>query len=426
MSNIKIKISEIMSNNIGLYNNENHILRISKELRQKLNVEIGQQFQLNSIKNNPVILQIGSAFKADKEQDSGVCYVTKSVFDVINVENTNNCKVEPVKGITLGCDPEFFLVDKDSKKILRAEAFFKKWGEIGYDGLLAEFRPKPALTPQELTNNIYDLIKNTREILNLNNIYDPSKIIMFASSCHDVGLPKSLLTGLPTQATAGFHLHFGLPKSILGHSPNIMSLMFKIVKMMDYYVGLPSIMLETEKDARRRSNTQVNYGKPSDFRLDNRTLEYRVPGGSMLRHPILTKGLISLGITVIEDIVSRIKLQTNNFKQLYWMEQDNRLKELYPNILNTTDMFSLMCSPDSNTIKTYFDNIYLDIQNMIGFEERKAELNDFFYHIANDIQYNNNLEKNWENFYEQGTNIHQSRNEDTTNSPTSKLLEIKS
>ena len=408
MNNIKIKISEIMNNNIRLYNNENHILRIPRELRQKLNVEIGQQFQLNSIKNKPVILQVGPAFKNDKEQDNGVCYVTRSVFNNINIENTDDHKVKIVRGITLGCDPEFFLVDKNSKKILRAETFFKKWGEIGYDGILAEFRPKPALTPQELTNNIYNLIKNTRKILDLNNIYEPSEIMMFASSCHDVGLPKSLLTGLSTQATAGFHLHFGLPKSILGHTPNIMALMFKIVKIMDYYVGLPSIMLETEKDARRRSNTQINYGKPSDFRLDNKTLEYRVPGGSMLKHPSLTRGLIALGITVIEDIVSKIKIQTNNFKQLYWMEQDNRLKELYPNILDTTDMFSLMCSPNLDTVMTYFDNIYTDVQNMIGFKEKQVELDDFFYHIAHNIQYNNNLEKNWENFYEQSTNICQS------------------
>ena len=405
MSNIRIKISNSMTENIGVYDNENRMLRISKELRQNLDLELGQKFTLNSIHNAPVILQVGAIFKNDKIQDDGVCYVTESIFNEINIENTESYKVVAVKGITLGCDPEFFLIDSKSKKILRANAFFKKWGEVGCDGILAELRPKPSTSVDGLTDNIYKLICDTRKILNLSNIYDPSEIIMYAASSYSTGLPKSLITGMPTQATAGFHLHFGLPKYILGKTPGIMSLMFKIVKAMDYYIGLPSIMLETNSDAKRRSNTQVNYGKPSDFRLDYRTLEYRVPGGSMLRHPILTKGLIALGATVVEDIVSKVKFQTNGFKQLYWMQQNEKLKELYPNVLETEEMFSLICSPSTITAKKYLDRIYVDIQSMSGFDERKEDLDNFFYHIKTNIQYDNNIEHNWRNFYGQQQNI---------------------
>ena len=241
---------------------------------------------------------------------------------------------------------------------------------------------------------------------------------MFAASCHGVGLPKSMLTGSTTYATAGFHLHFGLPNPVLGHTPNVMSLMFKVVRVMDYYIGLPSAMLETSKDAKRRSNSQLSYGKPSDFRLDSRTLEYRVPGGNMLKHPILTMGLIALGVTVTEDILSKVKLQTNDFKQLYWMDQDKRIKELYPNILDTCDMFSLMCSPDSKILRNYLDNIYKDVQNMIGFQERRSELEALFNHIESNTQYNNNLEVNWRNFYggQEIIDIHQSQDERAINS----------
>ncbi len=139
----------------------------------------------------------------------------------------------------------------------------------------------------------------------------------------------------------------------------------------------------------------------------------------MLRHPILTQGLIALGATVVEDIVSKIKMYTNGFKQLYWMHNDERLKEIYPNILTTREMYTLMCSPDASAAKGYLDTIYNDVSNMIGFNERKNELNAFFHHIDANIQYNNNIETNWRNFYEQGIGVYQSPNEDTTNSARS-------
>jgi len=417
MNNIRIKISETMAEHFGVYGNENSMLRVPTDLRNNLGLEIGQQFTLTSITNDPVVLTVGAAFKNDAEQDGGVCYVTKSIFNMVNLETTEHHSISQVKGITLGCDPEFFLIDSDNHKILRANAFFKKWGEIGHDGILAELRPNPSLTAKGLTDNIYALLCSARDIVNVSPAYDPTKVIMHAASSYKTGLPT--VPGANACATAGFHLHFGLPKDILGRNPDIMSLMFRIVRAMDYFVGLPAIMLEEHEDYKRRANIQVNYGKPNDFRLDFRTLEYRVPGGSMLRHPILTQGLIALGATVAEDIVSKIKMYTNGFKQLYWMHNDERLKEIYPNILTTREMYTLMCSPDASAAKGYLDTIYNDVSNMIGFNERKNELNAFFHHIDANIQYNNNIETNWRNFYEQGIGVYQSPNEDTTNSARS-------
>jgi len=418
MNNIRIKVSPIMTNHLGMYGNENGMLRISAELRQNLGLEVGQQFTLNSINDTVVVLTIGSAFKKDAEQDGGVCYVTQIIFDQVNLENIDQYSIFQVKGITLGCDPEFFLIDRDTHKLLDAQTFFKKWGEVGCDGVLAELRPNPSLSAEGLTNNIYDLIKTTREILNLTQSHDPNRITMHAASSYSNGTPIILSIGNTGCVTAGFHLHFGLPKDILGHKPDIMTLMFKIVRAMDYFVGLPAIMLESNDESKRRSNTQVSYGKPSDFRLDFRTLEYRVPGGSLLRHPVLTRGLIALGATVTEDIVSKINMYTNGFKQLYWMKSDERIKEIYPNILNTREIYPLMCTPCNDMAKTHLDNIYNDISNMVGFKEREEELNTFFHHIRADIKYTNNIEDNWRNFYEQGTEVQQPPNERTAYSTT--------
>jgi len=413
MNNIRIKISQIMTDHLGMYCNENGMIRISTELRQNLGLEVGQQFSLNSVNNIPVVLTVGSAFKNDAEQDSGVCYVTSSIFNKINLENINEYSMFKISNITLGCDPEFFLIDSDTRKLLSAQTFFKKWGEIGCDGILAELRPNPSLTAKGLTDNIYDLICTTRNILNLTTNYDPNKITMYAASSYETGMPAIPSIGNTGCATAGFHLHFGLPKNILGRKPDIVALMFKIVRVMDYFIGLPAIMLEDANESKRRSNTQVSYGKPSDFRLDFRTLEYRVPGGSLLRHPILTKGLIALGATVTEDIISKINLYTNKFKQLYWMKDNERIKEIYPNILSIKEMYPLMCTPCNDMAKTYLNRIYTDVSNMIGFNERKDEINAFFHHIQANIKYTNNIEDNWRNFYEQGTRVHQPPNENT-------------
>jgi len=420
MNNIRIKVSHAMTDHLGMYGNENGMLRIPAELRQNLGLENGHQFTLNSINNTKVVLTIGSAFKKDAEQDGGVCYVTKSVFDQVNLETTDQHNITQIKGITLGCDPEFFLIDRETRKLLSAQTFFKKWGEIGCDGVLAELRPSPSLTARGLTDNIYELILSTREILKLTQAYDPTKIIMHASSSYSNGMPAIPSIGATGYATAGFHLHFGLPKDILGRKPDIMTLMFRIVRAMDYFVGLPAIMLECDDESKRRSNTQVAYGKPSDFRLDSRTLEYRVPGGSLLRHPILTNGLIALGATVTEDIVSKVNMYTNGFKQLYWMQNDERIKEIYPNMLSTKDMYPLMCTPCNEMAKTHLDNIYNDVSNMIGFAERKEEIDAFFHHIQANIKYNNNIEDNWRNFYEQqGVRVHQPPNAVTAYSSAS-------
>jgi len=394
MFNIKIKISNCMSECSGMYTNENQMLRIPKLLRDNLGIEVGQYLGIKSVTNEQAMLKIGTAYKEDADSDSEICYVTKAMFDSINIEGTENYRLESVNTITLGCDPEFFLIDKFNKKVLRAYLFFnRKYGEIGSDGILAEIRPKPSQTPEGLTDNIYNLICNTREILNHNTLYDPNRIVMHAASGYQA-------------ATAGFHLHFGLPKSILGKKPNTEALIKQIVKVMDYYVGLPSIMTESEGDSNRRSNMNVGYGKPGDFRLDDRTLEYRVAGGSMLRHPVLTKGLIALGATVVQDIVSRIKLCTNGFRQLYWAQSDERFKELYPRILNSMDVYRLICCPSSIGARHHLDNIQQGVQNMIGYEERRASIEALFNSIRNNMQYDNNIELNWRTVYGQPYQFH--------------------
>lgn len=392
MYNIRIKTSNIMTNHLGNYENENRTIRIPKVLRENLKVELEQQITINTTNNEALILKVASCYKNDSEEDNNICYVTKQIFELINIENTKAHEVSIVENITLGCDPEFFLIDNKTKHILKAHMFFNKWGEVGCDNILAELRPKPALTTDELTNNIFNLFCTARNILDINTVYDSSRISMLAMSSYKA-------------ATAGFHLHFGLPKNILGNNPNKINIMNQVVKVMDFYVGLPASMIEGSNDAHRRTNIFTNYGKPRDFRLDNKTLEYRVPGGHMLKHPTLTKGLIALGAIVVEDIISKIKHYTNNFKHLYWAEKDELFKEFYPNTPDIPNIFRLLCATDTYESKKHLDLIYSHIQNMISFNKEKKNIDTFFNHIYKNVQYTNDIEHNWRTFDEQNTEL---------------------
>jgi len=401
--NIKIKISDVMTQDSVSAVNEDKMLRVSQRLRFKLGIEVGKYLSFDTVNGESITLQIAPAFKEDCGEDDCICYVTERVFKFINVENTNKYNVTAVKGITLGCDPELFLVDKYTGRSLRAHMFLKKWGEVGHDGILAEIRPKPSTSEDTITKTMYGLINKLRYLLNHNKIsYDAERIMLYGASSYD-------------HATAGFHLHYGLPRAILGRKPDNLLLMNQVVRAMDYYVGIPSIILEGVVDSKRRSDLFVSYGKPSDFRLDDRTLEYRVPGGNMLRHPVLSRGLIALGAVVMEDIISKIKTTTNDFKHLYWMQRDERLKEIYPKLLPSNGMYETICTSSVDKARSHLPGIFDDVSNMAGFKEREESVTSLFSAINNNKQFSNDIEFNWRSFYEQQVGVCESSSAATFN-----------
>lgn len=74
----------------------------------------------------------------------------------------------------------------------------------------------------------------------------------------------------------GFHIHIGFP---VEEGENQFKLAANIIKAMDVYLGLPSIIIDTDGDRRRI------YGNAGDFRFrrikDIAIVEYRTLGGAM-------------------------------------------------------------------------------------------------------------------------------------------------
>jgi ribonuclease HIII len=139
----------------------------------------------------------------------------------------------------------------------------------------------------------------------------------------------------------------------------------------------------------------VNYGKPSDFRVDNRTMEYRVVGGNLLRHPTLTLGIITVGAIVVQDIVDKFNSLTHGFKDLHWAMNDRRLLDVYPNITNTINTYNLICSPTDYNARSVLGNIIEDIRLMSKYKENMQQTENFFTSLVENYQYSNNIEENW-------------------------------
>ena len=354
---------------------EDQSVRVPRDLRDLLDVEVGQFMSFRTLDDRILSLQIMPAFEEDLFQDSTVAYVTPATHALL-VKEDNSAELKIVEGITLGCDPEFFLVATNGD-IVHPGRFFRKYHQLGYDGMLAEIRPLPALDEYGLTDNIGNLLAEADQKMRQKGFRD---IRMLAAS-HYKGL------------TAGFHLHFGLPAEVLGVEEIKKRVLSQIVRALDYYVAIPGVIHEGIKDSQRRCAAFLPYGKVGDFRMDHRTLEYRVAGGALLKHPVLTRGLIALGATVVEDAISRIKHCTNDFQNLENMSELSHLQDLYPNVPTAYRLYQLCCVPDSHAAKDELDIIVEDVSTMVGFNKRRTSVLEFFDALEHD--FSPCLRSNW-------------------------------
>lgn len=386
-----IKVSDLMNERGKTFDSlENRLVRVPQELRDRSNLREGEFINLRTKEGKVVTLKVSLAYVQDAEADPLSAYVSKEIFDLLYLEEYEKKyeqNIEVIDNITLGCDPEFFLVDKTDGKTVPAYRLFRKFGQVGHDGIMMEIRPLPSTNEFVVADNIFRLIKKARNMIDTNNKIDSENIIMKAASYHN-------------GSSAGFHLHFGLPYRILGRGASVKgNFQRQIVRALDYYVGIPSVMPEGQEDYMRRTAHHITYGKPGEMRIDNRTLEYRVPGGSLMRHPILTVGILGLGAMVIEDVVSRTKVGTEAFSDLSAVSTPEGLKQIYPNIPDVFEMIKIVCSKDLTLARKHIDVIMHDISQMVGYEKRKNSIRLFFKSICENTRFGYDIEKNWNDYY---------------------------
>jgi hypothetical protein len=395
---ILLTVSETMNERSKSDPDEHRVIRMPKEFRDNFMFSLHDYVSLRGADGKIIALRILPAYKEDAETDSSSAYLTSNIFAATKIvgkelANKKIQNVELVQGITLGCDPELFLVDAKGN-IIYANRFFRRFSNVGYDGPMMEFRPMPSTREEGVTNNLFSLIVQARNHLNtfagvkvINSIPipQPSSIRMVAASSY-------------RSVAAGFHLHFGLPQQLLGGQYITKLLARQIVKALDFYVGIPAIIPEGGEDFFRRTFVGSAYGKPGNFILDNRTLEYRLPGGTLMRHPILAKGILGLGAAVIEDVVSRVKKATENYSFLESMLPDKSLSIIYPNIPPPTEIYQTIVSPNIVPAEAKLDIIINDVRQMIGYRARAHAIEEYFKHVK--TKFSSDVESNWRNHYE--------------------------
>lgn len=359
---------------------ERRLIRAPREFRELTEIYLGDFLDMKTTDGGMISLAVDRAYEGDIKMDPLSAYVTSEVFKMLFGSGADGYEVDLVEGITLGCDPELILVSRKDAEIIEATHFFNKWGAVGYDGLLMELRPLPSTSEEVVVNNLFGLIQQARGVIDKNKRHRDIKIMMTAVSSYK-------------KISAGFHLHYGLPSEILGQNKRFMA--NQVVKALDYYVGIPSMLPEGSDDSYRRTVPYLEYGKPGNYRIDHRTLEYRVPGAALMKHPVLARGIMSLGAVVIEDIVSRVRHCTDGFAELKNVSTDGDIRELYPNIPPVMQLFAAICNVSIDPAMSHFKNIKADVEKMVGYDRRSSSIKEYFKCIDSGVTFSPDVEENW-------------------------------
>lgn len=383
---VRVKISSIMSApETPLGTNEDRYIRLPREMREELRVKPGQFLSLEGINGSVVNLQVHRSYLEDAFEDVEAAYVSRFTYQHLEVKKIST--VKPHDDILLGCDPEFFIVNRRNGATISASHFFPHNRDVGSDCGLAELRPRPAYTEKELVHNINQLLKQANQKIQDRYMWRKEPIEMVAASNWN-------------NASAGFHVHYGMPLHFLDVTyPNSKINLARMVNVLDYYVGIPSILPEGEDDAQRRSGWRNRYGKPGDYRADLMTLEYRVPGGHLLRHPELSSGLISISKVVMKDMLSRLAAYAHRYEEGVDLRSYENLKELYPHLPSRENVFEAITASRTYVSLKHTDKIFDDLRKMVGFnDEAESIIRYFDYVIGNikgDKKYSESLDLNW-------------------------------
>jgi len=238
--------------------------------------------------------------------------------------------------LTLGDDPEMFLYDHESCRIVNALTVLRKDkhdpvvldGDIKMyaDNVLVEFSHRPSYTSQSATVKIREALVACHERLGTRYSLLPICCHTFSDlppkpsdelvkawledrtgavkgvplewqiGCNpnfdvyasEYGSPRNQLPFSSGLRTGSFHIHIGNANM---EDPNEDRLLTaeskaKAVKLMDLFVGLSEVVFNDDESSHTRRKL---YGRAGEFRPTNYGIEYRVLGNYALRSPRLTQ-----------------------------------------------------------------------------------------------------------------------------------------
>ena len=206
--------------------------------------------------------------------------------------------------ILIGADPEVFVKQNgiflSGHNLIKGDKqnpFPVENGAVQVDGMALEFNISPSKTQEEFLDNIQSVYSTLRSMVPEYEVV-ATPVADFSQEYMD-SLPKeSLILGCdpdfnawmggaenikpdgnrPMRTAAG-HVHIGWTKDKDINDEEHKQSCCTVIKQMDYFLGLPSLLFDT--DTRRRGM----YGKPGCFRPKSYGAEYRVLSNAWLNKP---------------------------------------------------------------------------------------------------------------------------------------------
>jgi len=325
-----------------------HQIRVPDTLRKSFKLDYGDWLIFDTDEGNYSV-QVSKATIEDMIE-YGDRHAFVSEHSPVLTSKSSEVFIQPHE-LTVGCDPELFFINKKTEKVLPAYHILPKNSQLGSDGDLAELRPDYALSPEQLMLNIRKLIFDIPFRV-------PLSIYPYSSSWHAF-------------RCCGFHVHLGLPIELLSFAVDKTDAFLKnIVSALDYFVGIPAASLDP--DNKRRFNNE--YGKPGDYRLSMRTLEYRTPGGFHLRSPAYTRSLLTSAFRVTEEIIKDSEEASGGWTDASKIVDFSYFMERY-NIPPKNYIRSMYLTKDRNELKNESFKIHSKLQGLIG-EDSKFVLRE--------------------------------------------------
>jgi hypothetical protein len=242
---------------------------------------------------------------------------------------------------TFGSDPEFFLFQKGKFKSAipvlpnKESPIYKDGCAFYYDNVLAEAQVKPASSKAEAVENIGNCIRLLSEIV------EPYKLVLQSAqnfpdselkdedartagcmpewsvyTLEQILPPKEVITTTGFR-TAGGHVHLG-ESPVLANGLQILN----VVRMLDLFLGVPSVLLDRDKTARARREI---YGHAGTHRVPDHGLEYRPLSNYWLASPAL--------VELVYDICGfTLNFVENRLHERYWCIDENMLDEDDPSL----------------------------------------------------------------------------------------------
>jgi len=410
--------SKTMDGNKKEGRNENGLVRMCKTTRDAMGFDSSVELYPKSTTtedrlNKTLLLDIFHAFSEDIKQArlSGVSaedmkrvgFVTTKTFNRIvgNKPAKSNIWIsDGASDTVIGADPEFILFGEDGR-IVKANTLIGKDGKIGNDGAMAEVRPDPAVTPEELVANIRVLFQN-------DGLVGKIKPYRWSAGCYFADENRDY--------PIGGHIHVGNPAKLTKIPMVERERFFKAMnKIMDELLSIPMIKIDGAPGKTRRTECRIGrYGYFGEFRTNNGHFEHRTLSGMWLMHPQLSEAVFGTAKAIIDTVYKNVAENKFNMDYMFnptlnnaslWHNDFDRWAEI-PIVRDmgcassSANMISLLHNSDASKInKKFLQEWYTRMRNLSAYNTYSKHVDTLYemLQIKTSMFHNHSqdLQKSW-------------------------------